>query len=1017
MHVRTTRIRFLCLLLLTLSAALPVAAAPPVDFGRDVRPILSDRCYSCHGPDEANRKAGLRLDTEDGAKTPRGPRTPVVPGNAGLSEILKRVAPENPAHRMPPPYSDRKPLSAAEVATLRAWIEQGAKWQSHWSFNAPVRPAEPPVRNTKWVRNPIDRFILARLEREGLPPSPEADRARLLRRVSFDLTGLPPTLSELDSFIADRSADAYEKAVDRLLASPRYGERMAVDWLDAARYADTHGYQTDPAKEMWPWRDWVINAFNRNMPFDQFTIEQLAGDLLPDATIEQRVATGFQRNHRINSETGSIAEEFHAENLVDRASTVGTVWLGLTVGCARCHDHKYDPIPTREFYSLVAFFNSVDEAGNGGTADGRGNFKPFLKLPSPELEAQVAAKDVELKAARAKLAEIDAALAPSQAGWEPTALTQQPKWEVLSPSNLKADGGVTLTALPDGSVLAGGATPPASIYELTASTNLRNITAFRLELIPDAGLPGGGSGRGAGGKGVVTLFEARLGNRKVDLGRITADFKSEESELNLVVRPAEQLKRGWGVNPEMNKLHYAVIETSRLFSPEGAITFRIGSEYEGAAVGRFRISATTSEFPEVLPEETAAILRLPAAERSAKDAQALAKYFVAHPLEHRVASEAVAALEAERRTLENKIPSTMVMSEMAAPRDTFVLTRGAYDKPGEKVSPVVPSFLPPMPANAPRNRLGLAKWLVDPANPLTARVTVNRYWQMFFGTGLVKTSEDFGSQGEAPSHPELLDWLATEFVSSNWNVKALQRLIVTSAAYRQSSVATPSLRERDPENRLIARGPRTRLAAEMIRDQALSVSGLLSTKMGGVSVKPYQPEGLWEQLSAFPGRKLFERSKGEDLWRRSVYSYWKRTVPPPSLTIFDAPTREACVVRRQMSSTPLQALALLNDEMYIETSRKFAERILKEGGSAPSQRLAWALRVATSRPASDAEVRILSSGLTKRLAQYRADLPAAEKLLSAGESPRDKALDPAELAAYTTVASVILNLDEVITRQ
>jgi hypothetical protein len=1000
-------------------AMLPLPAAEIVDFARDVRPILSDRCFACHGPDEANRRVGLRLDTEEGAKKVRGTHIPVVPGNPAASEILKRVAPDIPARRMPPPYSDRKPLTEKEVATLRAWIEQGAKWEGHWSFTAPVRPPEPVVKNRAWVRNPIDSFILARLEKEGLAPSPEADRARLLRRVSFDLTGLPPTLTELDAFLADRSAHAYEKAVDRLLASPRYGERMAVDWLDAARYADTHGYQTDPAKEMWPWRDWVINAFNHNMPYDEFTVEQLAGDLLPNATLDQKIATGFQRNHRINAETGSIAEEFQAENLVDRASTFGTVWLGLTVGCARCHDHKYDPIKSRDFYSIYAFFNNVDEVGNGGPSDGRGNYKPFLRLPSPELEAQLARKDEELTLAQAKRDALDRELAAGVAEWEQNALTYQPKWEVLTPNNLKADAGVTLSALPDGSIIASGAMPPASIYEFSATTKLRNITAFRLELIPDQSLPNGGSGRGAGGKAVVTLFEVKIEKTKVDLSNISADFKSEESELNLVLRPAAQLKRGWGVNPEMNKLHYAVIEPARMQGSEKETTFsfRIGSEYEGALVGRFRVSVTDSEYPEVLPAEIASLLHKPKTERSETEATTLTKYFVSHPFPRRLANEKVNQLTAERRAIENKIPSTMVMSEMASPRDTFVLVRGSYEKPGEKVTPAVPAFLPPMAPDLPRNRLGLARWIVDPANPLTARVTVNRYWQMYFGTGLVKTSDDFGSQGEAPSHPELLDWLATEFVRSGWDVKAMQRLIVTSAAYRQASNASPALRERDPENRLIARGPRVRLQAEMIRDQALLVSGLLSTKMGGPSVKPYQPDGLWEQLSAFPGVKLYERSKGEDLWRRSVYSYWKRTVPPPSLTIFDAPTREACVVRRQMSSTPLQALALLNDEMYIETARKFAERIIKEGGSSQSQRLSWALRVATSRRATDAEIRILQQGLNRRLAFYRADPAAAEKLLSAGESPRDRSLNTAQLAAYTTSASVILNLDEVITRQ
>ncbi len=999
------------------AASIALAAAePPIDFGRDVRPILSDRCFSCHGPDEGNRKVGLRLDTEEGAKKARGAHIPVIPGNAAASEILKRVAPQNAALRMPPPYSDRKPLTEKEIGTLRAWIDQGAKWQSHWSFSPPVRPAAPAVRNTSWVRNPIDNFVLARLERENLKPSPEADRARLFRRVSFDLTGLPPTLAELDAFLADNSPDAYEKAVDRLLASPHYGERMAVDWLDAARYADTHGYQVDPEKEMWPWRDWVIQSFNKNISYDKFSIQQIAGDLLPNATLEDKIATGFQRNHRINSETGSIAEEFQAENLVDRVSTFGTVWLGLTVGCARCHDHKYDPIPTRDFYSLYAFFNNVDEVGNGGPRDGRGNFKPFLKLPSPELDAQLAAKEAELKEARKKLADLDRSLAAQQPAWEVRALAQQPAWQVLTPAAVKADNGVTLRVLPDGSVLAGGPIPASSMYEISVDTKLRNITAFRLELLPDPSLPGGGSGRGEGGKGVVTLFEVKTAKGKVDLARITADFKSEESELNLVVRPADQLKRGWGLNPETNKPHYAVIETTRL--TDGAPwTIRIGNEYEGAPVGRFRVSVTDSEYPEVMPEDMAKILATAPEAREKKDADALTKYFVTHPLERRVQAEVVAKLEGERTRIENKIPTTMVMSELATPRDTFVLTRGSYDKPGDKVTPAVPAFLPPLPEGAPRNRLTLANWLMDPANPLPARVAVNRYWQMYFGTGIVKTVEDFGSQGEAPSHPELLDWLATEFIRSGWDIKAMQRLIVTSATYRQSSMVTPELREKDPENRLLARGPRVRLPAEMIRDEQLSISGLLSEKMGGVSVKPYQPDGLWEQLSAFPGRKLFERSKGEDLWRRSVYSYWKRTVPPPSLMVFDAPTREFCVVRRQMSSTPLQALALLNDEMYVETARKLAERMMTEGGADPRQRLAWGLRLATSRPAKPEEVSVLEKGLSQRLARYQSDHPAAEKVLSAGESPRNKKLDTAELAAYTTVASVILNLDEVITRQ
>ncbi|MDE3166803.1 MAG: PSD1 domain-containing protein [Acidobacteriota bacterium] len=1003
--------------LLTISAV--CRAAAPVNFERDVRPILSDRCFTCHGPDESTRMVGLRLDTEQGAKAARGPRTPVVPGNPDASEMIRRVSAAEPGRRMPPPYSGRKPLGAEEIAILRAWIEQGAKWQTHWAFVPPRRPDLPPVRNAAWPRNPIDNFILARLEREGLDPSPEADRATLLRRVTFDLSGLPPTPTELDAFLADHSPGAYEKAVDRLLASPRYGERMAVDWLDAARYADTHGYQVDPEREMWPWRDWVIAAFNRNLPYDKFTIEQLAGDLLPNATLEDQIATGFQRNHRINSETGAIAEEFQAENLVDRVSTLGTVWLGLTVGCARCHDHKYDPIPAHDFYSLYAFFNRVDEAGNGGPRDGRGNFQPVVRLPAPELEAQAAARQKEIDGAKRALDAAEAKAAPRQAKWERRALSESPRWHVLTPANLKAAGGVVLTAQPDGSILASGAMPAATFYEFTARTALTGITGFRLELLPDPGLPGGGSGRGPEGKGVVTLFEVKAGGRKIDLSRITADFKSAESELDLVLHPADQLKRGWGVNPQTAAPHYAVIEPARMFgSAHGMdLAIRIGSEYEGAPVGRFRVSVTDAEFPEVMPADVRATLGKSASARSDKERAALRKFFLAHPRECRLAHERLVSLEAAKRAIENKIPTTMVMREMNAPRDTFVLVRGSYDKPGDRVTAAVPAFLPPLPAGAPANRLGLALWLTAPDHPLTARVAVNRYWQAYFGTGIVKTAEDFGSQGEPPSHPELLDWLATEFVRTGWDVKAMQRLIVTSATYRQQSRTSQALRERDPENRLLARGPRLRLTAEMIRDQALAVSGLLNESMGGPPVKPYQPDGLWEQLSAFQGRKLFERSKGPDLWRRSVYTYWKRTVPPPSMTIFDAPTREFCIVRRPVSTTPLQALELLNDEMYMEAARKLAERMMKEGGSTPASRLSYGFRLATERTPSPGESAVLEAGLDRRLAQYRADPEAAAKALSAGEAPRDSSLDAVELAAYTTSASVILNLDETITRQ
>ena len=992
--------------------------AKALDFHRDVRPVLADKCFRCHGPDEKARRGQLRLDQRESAIAMREGTAAIVPGRPDQSELMKRIEASDGDLRMPPPDSKLE-LSAHERDTLRRWIASGAEYQAHWAFVPPRRAATPTVANVERPLDPLDGFVLSPLEQAGRTFSPETDRATWLRRVTLDLTGLPPTLERLDEFLVDAAPDAHLRELDRLLASPAWGERMAVDWLDAARYADTHGYQVDPGKEMWPWRDWVVSAFNRNLPFDRFSIEQIAGDLLPDATLEQKIATGFQRNHRINSETGALAEEFQAENVVDRVNTFGEVWLGLTVGCARCHDHKYDPLTTREFYSLGAFFNNVDEVGNGGPRDARGNHRPYLRLPAPELEAKAAAKQQEIDKVRKTLDSVDDRLAPGQRQWEKGALSYRPRWTVLRPASLSADGGVTLATLKDGSIRAGGAMPPSSIYEVKVKTALRNITAFRIELIPDPSLPAGGSGRAADGKGVVTMFQVNQDGRKVDLDRITTDFQSEESELGLVLRPAEQLKRGWGVNPKVTSRHWAVIEPSRMLGGAAAteFTIRIGNEYEGAPVGRFRLSVTDSEYPEVIPEETAKIIRQAESQRSEKDRKELRAYYLAHPREHRKVYESVKALEAEKRAIENQIPTTMVMQEMAKARDTFVLKRGQYDQPGDRVTPIVPSFLPPLPSGAPANRLALARWLFEPANPLTARVAVNRYWQTYFGLGLVKTAEDFGSQGELPSHPELLDWLAVEFEASGWDVKAMQRLIVTSATYRQSSQVSPELRQRDPENRLLARGPRFRLQAEMIRDQALALSNLLSLKMGGPAVKPYQPDGLWEQLSAFQGRKLFERSKGEDLWRRSVYTYWKRTVPPPSMTVFDAPTREFCIVHRTLSSTPLQALALLNDEMYVETSRKFAERIIREGGATPRERLRWALRLATSRTPEKREIDILDAGLERRLTKYRANPAAANQLLSAGESPRDKQLDAAELAAYTTAASVILNLDEVITKQ
>jgi mono/diheme cytochrome c family protein len=774
---------------------------PAISFDRQIRPILAENCFACHGPDAKQRKAKLRLDLKEAALG----SGVIVPGKSGESELYSRVSSDDAQQRMPPKKTGKR-LTAAQIALLRQWIDQGAPWTKHWAFERPQRPPVPAMQNKAWARNAIDHFIGARLDREGLTPPPEADRVTLIRRVTLDLTGLPPTPREVDTFLADTRAGAYERLVDRLLDSPRFGERMALDWLDAARFADTHGYHIDSGRDMTPWRDWVIAAFNHNLPFDQFTVEQLAGDLLPNATLEQRIASGFNRNHMINFEGGAIPEEYHTAYIVDRVNTTATVWLGLTLGCCQCHDHKFDPFTQKDFYRLYAYFNNVPENGLDGS---KGNATPFIKVPTDEQNQQLAALSRQITEVKKKIGQ---------------------------------------------QVLAVGTAPSAA----------RAVAALNLRQLAD------------------------------------------------------------------------------------------------------RLSALHKTYTD----------------------------------------------------LERRLPSTMVMQEMSKPRDTFMLVRGQYDKHGEKVTPGVPERLPP--AGAPANRLGLARWLVDPAHPLTARVTVNRYWQMYFGTGLVKTAEDFGSQGEWPSHPELLDWLATEFIRTGWNVKQMQRLIVTSATYRQSSVVRSDVAARDPENRLLARAPRLRLPAELIRDQALAVSGLLNGEIGGKSVFPYQPPGLWEELMSREDganwtAQTYVQSHGKDLYRRSVYTFWKRTSPPPSLATFDAPDREVCTVRRARTNTPLQSLVLMNDPTYVEAARKLAERLIA-GGKSPDERIALAFRLVLGRRPKDAEREVLRKLYAEQLEAYRKKREPAGSLLAVGESPHAQTVDPVELAAWTVVANTILNLDETVTR-
>ncbi len=854
------------------------AAPPTLDFNREIRPILSDKCFACHGPDDKQRKAQLRFDVRDSALKPaKSGATAIIPGKPEASELVKRITTTDADDRMPPAKFG-KTLTPAQAEMLRRWVAEGAEFHEHWSFIPPKRPPIPPDTSAPEPKplpngNEIDAFVRARLAQEILQPSPEADRPTLARRVTLDLTGLPPTPGELDAFLADSSPQAYEKLVDRLLTSPRYGERMAVEWLDAARYADTHGYHLDSGRDMTAWRDGVIRAFNEGQPFDQFTLEQLAGDLLPNATRDQKIASGFNRNHMINYEGGAIPEEYQYAYLVDRVNTTSATWLGLSMACAQCHDHKYDPLTRSDFYRLLAFFNNVPENGLDGS---RGNAAPTLRLPTPEQETHLAEIQKSITPAETRLSgplpEIDAA---------------QAQWESATTAQKTADGSVV--------------TPSSTISEAASgeSPKPREIPTAPPEIL-------------------ALLSKDPAARTPDDLAKIRRHYRDQ-------------------VSPDYRKL-----------------------------------------------------------------------------------KDELSALKKQRDDLEAQIPSAMVMAELKQPRDTFIRVRGQYDKLGDKVTAGTPAALPQLPPGEPPNRLGLARWLVSSDHPLTARVIVNRYWQMYFGTGIVRTAEDFGSQGEWPSHPDLLDWLAREFIESHWNVKHIQRLIVTSATYRQSTKVTPQLLQKDPENRLLSRGPRFRLQAEFIRDQALAVSGLLNPQIGGKSVSPYQPAGLWEELSMREDSRnfsaqFFVQSKGPDLYRRSMYTFWKRSSPPPQMSTFDAPDRETCTVRRPRTNTPLQALVLLNDPTYVEASRKLAERLLGHTGS-DADRVAWAFRLATARTPTHPELAVLLRVLEQQRTHYRGHRDDAEHLLSNGDATRDLTLDAAELAAWTMVSSTILNLDETVTK-
>ena len=997
-------------------------AEDKIEFQRSVLPILSSYCFPCHGPDAGKRKAKLRLDQRESAVgKARSGRRAIVPGDALASELVRRITAEDEDDRMPP-ADQALVMSPAQVSTLKKWIEQGGEYRKHWSFEPPKKAPLPALEDSGRVVNDIDRFVFARLEYEGLMPAPEASRESLVRSVSFDLTGLPPALEEVDDFLSDKSPKAYARMVDRFLDKPAYGEHMARHWLDLARYADTNGYQYDTERQQWVWRDWVIDAYNTNKSFDRFTIEQLAGDLLPGATDQQRLATGFNRNHGITIEGGIIDEEYRTEYVMDRVVTTSEVWLGMTLACARCHDHKFDDLSQQEFYQVYAFFNQVPERGANG-------FSPKKRLASPLAAARQVELTLQLKRLKDELSKpvgVDGKL-----GRWATGVASAPGggWEILVPREMKASGGSTLRRLKDNSVLAGGADPRKNIYDISARTMATGITAVRLEALTHASLPGGGPGRHSNSNFVLSEFELTVISEKkpghkevVQFVRARADYSQAGYEVGKAIDRTVAGNGGWAVDgPTRKKPATAIFIPVRPFGFKGGsrLNFRLRHEasFANHGVGRPRLSVSTDS-PDLLqlkgvPADIRKIAAKAAGSRKAAESARLREYFLAKHDPRKGLQDQIAAIEKKKAA---SFPETMIMQDMPRPRATHILHRGQYNEPGKKVEPGVPAIFPGMKKNK-SSRLGFAQWLVDPQHPLTARVAVNRHWQRIFGLGLVKTSEDFGVRGELPSHPLLLDWLAVEFIRSGWDTKQLQRLILNSATYRQSSHVGADSYRKDPENRLLARGPRMRLDAEEIRDASLAVSGLLVSGLGGKSVYPYQPKGLWMELNNRPGySREYKQGSGADLYRRSIYTFWKRTVPSPMLKTFDAPEREFCTIRRSRTNTPLQALVLLNGPQFVEAARKLGERMIAEGGKSLAEKISHGFRLVTARRPKPAELAVLEAAYRAALKRYAGDEAAALRLLKVGESSYAAEVDVKELAALAEVARLLLNINEAITK-
>ena len=1010
------RFRFLPLLLLA-SAPAPAFWAAELDFNRDIRPILSENCFYCHGQDGNKRKAELRLDERPAALEKKA----IVPGDPAASELVKRLFSADPEEVMPPPDSHRH-LSPAQRLTLKQWIAQGAPYAPHWAFVAPVRPTPPEVHDKAWPRHPIDHFILAKLEASGLAPSPEADRSTLLRRLHLDLTGLPPSLEEQETFLADPSPQAYEQLVDRLLASPHFGERFALPWLDAARYADSNGFQQDGDTHQYLWRDWVVRALNADMPFDQFSIEQLAGDLLPQPSEDQLVATAFNRNHLLNGEGGAIAEEQRNVILFDRVDTTATTWMGLTVACAQCHDHKYDPITMRDYYSMMALFNNVPESGvpSGGgqyrIADPAipvGNPTEKAKLQELEAASQQARAEAERRAASPETLAALAATEQELARETPVA------WQVLAPTALSATDGVQLKVLEDQSIFAEGPRPDKANYTLTLPSSALPVRGFRIETIPDDRLPSKGAGRSDSGNAVLTKLKIMVGGQEIRAHAASANYSQGGFSPQGTID--DDPATAWAFHPDTAKPHELIVQTTDPIPAQLPVelTFEFQSDNKQHQLGRFRVAATASPQPatrQALADPLRAILAKAAPQRSPEEAAQLREYVSKNraPAALTEARRLAAAAEKAHNDFRQGLPRVMVMSD-AQPRQTKILDRGSYLTPREDVTGGTPGFLPALTADAPRNRLGFAQWLFRPDHPLTARVQVNRLWQYLFGIGLVKTAEDLGVQSEMPQHGPLLDWLAVEFRERGWSQKHLLRLLLNSSSYRQSSRVSPTLWQRDPENRLLARAARFRLPSLLLRDLALSSSGLLQTQLGGKPVYPYQPDSVWETLAITKERDFtYPASSGPDLYRRSLYTFWRRTIGP--VNMFDASPRQSCKVRLAVTSTPLHALTTLNDLTWSESARVLAEQALLTSPDRSAQ-LAWATRRILSRPPTPSDLAALTLLFERQRAHYAADLPAAAAFIAVGGAPRHAALAPAEHAAMAATCLALLNLDEALTRQ